>query len=246
MAWLIDRDDWLKLYYYIKNRIPGLSFEKDQYATDVLSEILIELRNSITLYSFLDLISHKELVFVVGCGKRVSEEMGVIKGFIKEKNRYLLVAANGATKILLDNNLLPDVVITDLDGDLSSLTNASSNGSILVVHAHGDNVDKLKYVKYFQGPIIGSTQVEPRPFVYNFGGFTDGDRALFTVYHAGYRKAVLVGFDFDDPYTCPGKYLSDSTMKKSKLDIARFLINYLSIKGMIICNLGDYIAGSCI
>ena len=46
-------------------------------------------------------------------------------------------------------------------------------------------------------PVIGTTQIEPISDVYNFGGFTDGDRAVFLAEHFGAKEIELVGFDFE-------------------------------------------------
>ncbi len=98
-----------------------------------------------------------------------------------------LIAADGATSALLENDLVPDIIVTDLDGRIPDLRIANDRGgSFMVVHAHGDNVDKMtSYVPLFSR-VLGTTQTEPLDIVYNFGGFTDGgDRAAFLAEELG-------------------------------------------------------------
>lgn len=243
MVWFIDRNEWIRIYEYISSRLPGLNFKKDQEATDLLSNMLLKTGKGIKAENFFESIAGKEIAVVVGCGENAYLELERINAHYNRRE-LLLVAADGATRILLDTGLLPDVVVTDLDADPSPLAESSIKGSILVVHAHGDNISRLDYITAFKGPLIGSTQVEPRPLVYNFGGFTDGDRALFILYFAGYRKAILVGFDFEKPHNCPGKIAGNPVVKLVKLDIARMLISLLRNKGMEIYRAGETLGGS--
>jgi len=41
--------------------------------------------------------------------------------------------------------------------------------------------------------------------VYNFGGFTDGDRCVFLAKALGAAEIKLVGFDYDDESVTPRK-----------------------------------------
>jgi hypothetical protein len=57
----------------------------------------------------------------------------------------------------------------------------TGKGSIVLIHAHGDNVDKLeKYVPRFKR-FVATTQARPFDEVYNFEGFNDGERCFFVV-----------------------------------------------------------------
>lgn len=239
MTWLIDREEWLEIYEYIKKSLPSLHFTNDQIATDLLSDIIRELENKLSLQELLIRIQGREIGVVVGCGGRLEEEIYEL-GKIISSRRLLVVAADGAVEALIEHGIKPDVVVTDLDGDIDSLLYVSRNGSITVVHAHGDNIDRItSYTHLFKGPLIGSTQVEPRPYVYNFGGFTDGDRAAYILYHAGYRYIVLLGFDLDKPSACPGKKLVNHELKKIKLSIAAYLLSRLSERGVRFISIGD-------
>jgi Uncharacterized Rossmann fold enzyme len=86
----------------------------------------------------------------------------------------------------------------------------------------------------FKGGLIGSTQVEPRPHVYNFGGFTDGDRGVFLSRSLGILRITLAGFDLNgEPYSCPGKLVPfNKRIKKKKLEVAKTLLKELVSRGV--------------
>jgi 2-amino-4-hydroxy-6-hydroxymethyldihydropteridine diphosphokinase len=45
---------------------------------------------------------------------------------------------------------------------------------------------------------IATTQAKPFDKVYNFGGFSDGNRCVFVAKEFGAKSVKLAGFDFDD------------------------------------------------
>lgn len=117
---------------------------------------------------------------------------------------------------------LPDIIVTDLDGNVEDQIKANEMGSIAVIHAHGDNIPAIrKYAPLFKGRVVLTTQSEPFDNVYNFGGFTDGDRAFLMAKHFGATKISLFGFDFENPREKEGK---DIEIKRKKLKWAKKLI----------------------
>jgi uncharacterized Rossmann fold enzyme len=86
---------------------------------------------------------------------------------------------------------------------------------VVVVHAHGDNMDLLMLGAPVQGPLL-LPKSSPLPHVYNFGGFSDGDRAVFAADELGARHITLIGFDLDDKNVDP--------VKRGKLFWARKLL----------------------
>jgi len=134
--------------------------------------------------------------------------------FYVELKKYVIIAADGATSVLMKNGITPEIIVTDLDGNMDDEAKA---GAIMVVHAHGDNMEALKrYVPEMKN-VIGTTQSRPLWNVYNFGGFTDGDRCVFLAKEFGAKSITLIGFDFDDENVTP--------MKKKKLAWAKRLID---------------------
>jgi len=135
----------------------------------------------------------------------------------------VLVTADDATRHVLKLGIVPDLVVTDLDAGEELLLNASSMGAIMCIHAHGDNMDKLKLAEKFDIR-FGTTQAEPLWNVYNFGGFTDGDRAVFLAQHFKAKKILIAGFNFYDPNQTKGK---DFQKKMKKLTYSKMLITLL-------------------
>ncbi len=137
-----------------------------------------------------------------------------------------VVAADGAAASCLGAGLVPDLIVTDLDGPVPPELTASERGSLVVVHAHGDNLPALeRWVPSFPGELAGSWAGEPRPALLDAGGFTDGDRAAYLVEEAGARRILLWGFDFervDDPETTRAR------TKLAKLAWARRLLGELA------------------
>lgn len=114
---------------------------------------------------------------------------------------YVLVAADGATTALIEEKISPDVVCTDLDGNIDDILLANLRGANIAIHAHGDNIDKVASLSSFFNNVIGTTQAQPMGNLYNFGGFTDGDRALFLAVALGASEITLAGMDFGDKVT---------------------------------------------
>ncbi len=133
-----------------------------------------------------------------------------------------LIASGSSVGRLLAMGILPDVVVTDLDGDIDAQLEASSRGSLTLLHAHGDNEELIgRYAGLLKGPVALTTQSTPRDIVYDFGGFTDGDRAVCFARHFGCRRILLPGFDFEHPMPKEG---SDPATKLRKLAWAKKII----------------------
>ncbi len=111
------------------------------------------------------------------------------------EGKAFLVAADTATPLLLSRGLVPDLVVTDLDGPVEALVKASRSGSNLFVHGHGDNVRTLREaLPLLEERAEPTTQVPmPQGHVHNFGGFTDGDRSAYVSVALGARAVLLLG-----------------------------------------------------
>jgi len=138
-----------------------------------------------------------------------------------------LVSSGSAVHRLLDAGLTPDVVVTDLDGDMPSQLEASSRGALTFVHAHGDNAEAVReWAGRFRGPVVLTTQSRPESTVFDFGGFTDGDRAVCISQEMGASSIRLIGFDLDHPRPKDGR---DPAVKLRKLAWARRIIASLDV-----------------
>lgn len=236
MLAVIKIHEWMKLYNKIIN-IMGFDPEKDKQATKLLADYLIN-NNAIYPGRILKFMLSGRCVLVFGAGPSLDY---CIRKVIEYNlvDKCVLISADGATKALVEYNIYPDIIVSDLDGDIISILKSISNGSIPVIHAHGDNIDKLKaYInKIFSLTrfFVGTTQVEPIPPVKNFGGFTDGDRAVFLAANFNSERIIMLGMDFGDiigKYSKPwlSKDIPASEIKIKKLNIAYDLISWLSTK----------------
>ena len=133
-----------------------------------------------------------------------------------------LISAGSATSVVMSAGIVPDIVVTDLDGEIEPQIEASRRGAVTLMHAHGDNADLImRYAKEFTGKVILTTQSKPDYVLCNFGGFTDGDRAVCFARHMGAKRILLYGFDFDNPSS---KADSDRAVKLKKLQWAKRII----------------------
>jgi len=215
--------EWESIYKKILDDF-NFSLIKDEKSADFLNSIL-QKNNVYDVKKLENIIKNREIV-VFGAGPSLEKFIAKHKNFFASK---IKIAADGATTALLRNSILPDIIVTDLDGRVVDQIKANAEGSILVVHAHGDNLDKIKkYVPRFKGPVIGTTQTNPENYskLNNFGGFTDGDRAVHLADHFQAKKIYLVGFDFNNiigEYSFAGK--KDKNLKLKKLEWCKNLIN---------------------
>lgn len=138
----------------------------------------------------------------------------------------LVLAADGATARCLEAGIIPEIIVTDLDGPVPSEVAANARGALAVVHAHGDNRAAVeRWVPELSGRVIGSWAGPPRPGLIDVGGFTDGDRAAFLADHFGAERIVLWGFDFERVDASEG---GEMERKRAKLRWARALLELLA------------------
>jgi uncharacterized Rossmann fold enzyme len=210
--------DWFPYYQGIRAEF-GYSTEKDQEAARMLSGMI--KRKALEPKVLQKKLAGKN-VFVIGAGPSVVDSIKIIK-----KNKaFVKVAADGAVQALLENKIKPDIVVTDLDGNSAALQKASKSGALMVVHAHGDNTDMLKKLVPKFKKVLGTTQVMPVDHVYNFGGFTDGDRCVFLAEEFGAKKIVMVGMDFSAASSY--KQVEDPELKKRKMQAGKRLLEMLA------------------
>ena len=200
----------------------GYSRNKDTQSAKLLNSFLQKKTPSIGIR---DLIKDKP-VFVIGAGPSLPSCISILK----RHKKITKIVADGATKAIIENGLRPDIVVTDLDGDIKSLKKAGRTNTIMVVHAHGDNSERINLVKYFKN-CIGTTQTKPIGKVNNFGGFTDGDRCVFLADYFKAKKIILLGMDFG---TRIGKYsknkVDNRTIKIAKLHRGKKLLEWFALK----------------
>ncbi len=186
-------------------------FGFDRAADEEAAQVLAGLLDHDNLLSLASLTEGNE-VTVCGNAPCLKDELLQIHGIV--------FAADAAAEILDESGIRPDAIFTDLDGATDRFIEMNCEGTIIVIHAHGDNIPLLKHwVPRFTGKVVGTTQAAPLPHVHNFGGFTDGDRAVFAADELGASTITLVGFDLDDPNVDP--------VKRGKLFWARKLLAHI-------------------
>ena len=221
-------NEWEPYYKKILNDFK-FKEEEDIKSAEILDQILNDKCQK-QLDFLKEKIQGKEVV-IFGAGPSIIESIIMHREIIDKKTT---ISADGATTALKELGILPDIITTDLDGVISDIIQANTKKSFIVLHAHGDNIEKIKkYSEKFNKNLIGTTQADPKKFknLYNFGGFTDGDRAIFLSEHLKAEKIHLIGFDFNDEI---GKYSYTKPYnienKKMKLKWCKKLIDILQKK----------------
>ncbi|HNX18001.1 MAG TPA: DUF115 domain-containing protein [Methanoregula sp.] len=173
----------------------GFSREDDENAARILATLI----SRDDLQALTRLVKDRDVV-VCGNAPCLVKELGRIQ------KDSVVFAADAAADVLFTHGIRPDAVFTDLDGATDHLLEMNRQGTIIVVHAHGDNIPLLRHwTKKFTGPLVATTQSTPLSHVHNFGGFSDGDRAAFAADALGAKKIMFVGFDLDDKNVDPVK-----------------------------------------
>ncbi len=213
---------WSPQYARIQ-RAFGFPFPREEAAAHRLRELLPHPRAEEALARVAEQLRGREVI-VVGLAPRAGAPP--LWRLPPGMGRPAIVAADGATAVCLEAGLVPDVVVTDLDGPVASEVAASARGAVVLIHAHGDNLAALeRWVPEFTGAVYGSWAGPPGPELVNVGGFTDGDRAVFLAEHVGARRILLWAFDFDEVDDAG----PDSRARKlEKLRWARELIAWLA------------------
>lgn len=178
---------------------------------------------------------HKQIAWIIGAGPSLEKDFRVFVQFYSPTTD-LVVGIDGACLFLQEQGYYPDIIFSDLDGSIPALEACVQHGSILVLHAHGDNYDLVE--KYFPAfrkhTVLGTVQTKPsEPYVYNFGGFTDGDRAIaaalswFTSI-----KVLLIGFTFgtiQGRYSKPDKLAAHAQASEFKLQKLHFAKKFITV-----------------
>jgi len=210
---------WRPWYDEIVRRL-NLDIAADEAAAKILNDILPKPE----IEKLTSLVKEKECI-VLGAGPSLDNDLKKLKraGLLNKT----LIAADGATSAVLEYRN-PEIIVTDLDGVVKDQLEAWQRGSWMVVHAHGDNVSQVrKIAPKLKERVVGTTQVEPFGRLYNFGGFTDGDRAAFMAHELGASNIYLAGMDLGSKI---GRHSGDKDVKRkiTKLKICGELLTWLA------------------
>jgi len=205
--------EWLPIYIKITDNL-GIKRNYDYISSLHLSKYINNDIKTLNKYK-------NKRFFIIGNGKNLKDNINVISNGIK-------VVADSALNTYLNFLEKPDIIVTDLDGDINLIKKSYDEGSKVILHSHGDNINKIDlYSNYFNNG-IGTTQNIPFNKIYNFGGFSDGDRSAYLSDYLDASEIILIGFDFNnvnikDYYNC-----NDILFKKNKLKWAKYLLKLLA------------------
>ena len=211
---------WSEQYDIIREEF-GYDYNLDLESATLLDSMLKDVDYTSKLYHMI----HEKTVFVLGAGPSLDSTIHIANKYSATK-----IVADGAAQAIIHNDMRAEIIVTDLDGDSDSLKTAAQQGSLMVVHAHGDNIDKLNMISDFPN-CIGTTQTNSVGKVDNFGGFSDGDRCVFLASHFGAKNIILFGMDFGNEI---GKYskemVQNKELKLKKLRRGEILLKWLAGK----------------
>ena len=135
----------------------------------------------------------------------------------KPSGKVAVVADSAIERI---RNFTPDIIVSDMDGNIKKILNFWKKGSLLCIHAHGDNIPALrKFVPQLAGNFIGTCQSSETEGLLNLHGFTDGDRSVKLAQYLEAKTIRLDGFNFTAPLPKAG-----SREKIKKLKFAEMII----------------------
>lgn len=184
-------ESWKKIFYGQIRDSLGLDEEADRRSRDLLASLLRD-RPFRDVRSLLE--DNKCIVF--GAGPSLEADIEGLRNYISEV-KPVIIGADGAADALIKARINPQVVVSDLDSCLQESLQTCSRNGFVFSHAHGDNQDLIRAIVPGLGAgTIGTTQVETKTPVYNFGGFADGDRACFVASYFRPRKIIIAGMDY--------------------------------------------------
>lgn len=206
----MEYDDWSPIYDAI---LADFGFDRaaDEHARDVIAEYA-------TPFDMSRLDVAGRTVAIAGGADTLTDETEVAA------DADVVFAASTAADILDHAGVPVDLLVTDLDKNPDTVRRYTHDGIPVAAHAHGDNIPLVReWVPRFDADyVLATTQCEPVDSVYNYGGFTDGDRAAYLADAFGAAELRFPGWDFDDP--------SVDGMKAQKLAWAERLLHLLETR----------------
>jgi len=174
----------------------SVQFDFSKIREDVASRLVSDTKQNIS--SIRKCIEKKDLI-LVGAGLQKGTD-------IPSSN---VIVADGALRACLEQDILPSLIVTDLDGYIPDILWARKKGSKVILHAHGDNIARVfQYLSDINPNCITTTY--PSAFSNCWGGFTDGDRALMMSLSLNCNSVKMIGFN----YNIIGNYSGDYSPRK--------------------------------
>jgi uncharacterized Rossmann fold enzyme len=205
--------EWRPLYLQIMEDL-GFNIRADMESAEKFSK-LVESKRIPNYCTIVEKLGQR--VSIIGAAASLENDIGTL---LEEDT---IISAGSATARLMKIGIVPDILVTDLDGEVDYELDAIERGALAFIHAHGDNMSMISdVVPRLTMPFVPTVQCKPFGNVYNFGGFTDGDRAVLMALHFGVERIKIIGWDLDHPYPKEG---SDPVIKSRKLRWAREIVS---------------------
>jgi len=176
---------WWSIYKKIVEDI-GINKKSDEEATIVAAKALQSYGKKFDK----NLEKARKIIY----GKSVAV-IGAHESFLEQQiPEDVIIAADGSFNGLIYTGRIPQILVTDFDG--ANINLVKRYRPVVFAHVHGDNLKRyLESVPEVIETIVPTTQTYPfKPF-YNFGGFTDGDRAVIIAIYLGASKVKVYGFN---------------------------------------------------
>ena len=210
----MDYTQW-KPYYDNITKDLQIDQKKDEIASYIFDQLIYRYHENYIDEAILKRKLFMKNIFIFGAAPSLENDVQEYQDFFDDS---VTIAADGATSAFLKFDIIPDIIITDLDGIIPDQLYANNNHAIMIIHAHGDNISVVqKTIPKIKGLYFGTTQTNPAQYHHlkNYGGFTDGDRAVFLSDNFRPSQIFLGGFDCN---ANPGVY---SFQKKKNLERKR-------------------------
>ena len=213
---MVDYPEWEPYYQRILKAF-HYSRSEDEESARILDDLLFSPRFQPHVIAE---IIHGQTVYIFGAHDSIEQDITEIQ---ERAIHGVFIAADGACSAMREQGLRPHLIVTDLDGKSEDLLFWNRKGVPMIIHAHGDNQNRIRNLASSFTQAMATTQAQPHGDLHNYGGFTDGDRCVFLADHFAATRIVLCGFD----YTEVGKY-SFSTSSETKLKKLRWAQRLIS------------------
>jgi len=196
-----------------------------------LSKWNINARNQSLGVLQLKLLKATAVVFVGAAVE--SQELEEMVG-----DGVVFIAADGAVGALPTQADLA-CIVSDFDGT-THLELAAKSGATIIAHAHGDNIEAWnecveKWSQFSNPPALVLSHQTPHYFegMHNWGGFTDGDRALCMAHSLGvnFEDVYLVGYTLSRVGQWSGR--TQESLKLAKLQWMAAVVQMLGLEQQI-------------
>jgi len=190
----MNYSEWKPFYEEIINDL-HLDRKKDEVAAEIFDHLISKYSKNYIDITILKDIIYRKKVYIFGASPSLEKDIELNMSFFDEG---VIIAADGATTALLKFDIVPDIIVTDLDGIITDQLQANKNKAIMIIHAHGDNISVLqRTIPKVNGAYLGTIQTDPTNYNHlkNYGGFTDGDRAVFITDYFKPMQIFLGGFN---------------------------------------------------